>query len=135
MTAVRALPRLWDGQRLLRFLAGLALIALAFAAHAGLTTASSSTAPPALTPPATAVIDVPTAPAADLVPTVDAVPEADSTAELAPATHLVPAAEAPATGVIGVPDLGPGRAAPGAGGVVPGGAALTAYLSRGPPVA
>jgi hypothetical protein len=32
----RLLPRLWDGQRALRFLAGLAMLALAFAAHAGL---------------------------------------------------------------------------------------------------
>lgn len=32
----RLLPRLWDGQRALRFLAGLAMLALAFAANAGL---------------------------------------------------------------------------------------------------
>ncbi|MET0422487.1 MAG: hypothetical protein ABW046_01340 [Actinoplanes sp.] len=34
MTAVaRVLPREWDGRRLLRFLTGLALLALAFTAH------------------------------------------------------------------------------------------------------
>ncbi|MFG1610508.1 hypothetical protein [Actinoplanes sp. NPDC049265] len=32
----RLLPRLWDGQRALRFLTGLAMLALAFAANAGL---------------------------------------------------------------------------------------------------
>ncbi|MBM2621548.1 hypothetical protein JIG36_39190 [Actinoplanes sp. LDG1-06] len=50
MTAVaRVLPRDWDGHRLLRFLAGLAMLALAFAAHlapARLETASATPAPP-----------------------------------------------------------------------------------------
>ena len=35
MTVGRLLPRHWDGGRLLRFLTGLALIALAFAATPG----------------------------------------------------------------------------------------------------
>ena len=51
MTAVaRVLPGDWDGHRLLRFLAGLAMLALAFAAH--LTPAHLSPADPA---PASAV--------------------------------------------------------------------------------
>ncbi|GLY95855.1 hypothetical protein Acsp02_31100 [Actinoplanes sp. NBRC 103695] len=44
---VRLLPRLWDGQRALRFLAGLAMLALAFAANAGLIGPSALPAGPA----------------------------------------------------------------------------------------
>jgi hypothetical protein len=47
----RLLPRLWDGQRALRFLAGLAVLALAFAANAGLI---GSPADPAASPDSSA---------------------------------------------------------------------------------
>jgi hypothetical protein len=47
VTAVtRVLPRQWDGLRLLRFLTGLAMLALAFTVHA---------TPPAPAPPAAAI--------------------------------------------------------------------------------
>lgn len=58
----RMLPRHWDGPRLLRFLTGLALLALAFGAQAGLT-ASRLSAPAPATTSVTAIVDVPAAPA------------------------------------------------------------------------
>jgi hypothetical protein len=51
----RLLPRHWDGQRLLRFLTGLALLALAFAAHAGVTAVPPAAVPAAAVPPAAAL--------------------------------------------------------------------------------
>ena len=104
----RLLPRSWDGQRLLRFLAGLAMLALAFAYHAGLTapTLSAAPAPPV---PASATVDAPAiAPAADVAP---------ATSVLAPDAAVLPAAAAfiPATSVL----------APAAAAFIPAGAALT----------
>lgn len=65
VTAVaRVLPRDWDGHRFLRFLTGLAMLALAFAAHAAparLETAAPAPAPavaPARAPAASAVAAV-----------------------------------------------------------------------------
>jgi hypothetical protein len=52
----RLLPRHWDGRRLLRFLTGLALLALAFAVPAA---AAPTPAPAAIT--ATVTVDAPTA--------------------------------------------------------------------------
>ncbi|MDY7084727.1 MAG: hypothetical protein SYR96_06425 [Actinomycetota bacterium] len=63
----RVLPRDWDGPRLLRFLTGLALLALAFAAHlapAQLETAGH-TSPAATAPAATAATAGPTSAAAE----------------------------------------------------------------------
>ncbi|MEV6492823.1 hypothetical protein AB0M20_30010, partial [Actinoplanes sp. NPDC051633] len=77
--AVRLTPRLWDGQRLLRFLAGLAMLALAFAAHAGLIG-------PAALPAATGEVPAVTAPA-----TADAVPVATTAEETVTVTEPVPA--------------------------------------------
>ena len=59
--AVRLAPRLWDGQRLLRFLAGLAMLALAFAAHAGLTGPAALSTPVAISTTTTTAV----APASD----------------------------------------------------------------------
>ncbi len=109
----RVLPRHWDGQRLLRFLAGLALLALAFAAHAGLT------APAALS------TTVPLAPATSTVTTVD-VPAA--TTVDAPATRPQPVT------VAGVP-VPSGEAPVLPASVVPAGAHPGAHGSRGPPLA
>jgi hypothetical protein len=47
----RLLPRHWDGSRLLRFLAGLAMLALAFTTPT-FTSPVEATAPPAVTAPA-----------------------------------------------------------------------------------
>ena len=52
---MRVLPRDWDGQRLLRFLAGLAMLALAFAAPALRPAAVPTTTAPATTAPGTTV--------------------------------------------------------------------------------
>jgi hypothetical protein len=111
----RVLPRHWDGQRLLRFLAGLALLALAFAAHAGLIAQPGPAVAVPLAPattsttvdvPAATTVDVPAPPATRPEPvTVDGVP--------------VPAVEAPAFPASVVP-----------AGVHPG-----AHGSRGPPLA
>lgn len=59
MAVARVLPRLWDAPRLMRFLAGLALMALAFATYAGLTV---PVPPPAAETTITTTVDVPAAP-------------------------------------------------------------------------
>jgi hypothetical protein len=66
----RVLPRLWDGQRALRFLAGLAMLALAFAANAGLISPSvpAPSAAPASVSVATVAVDE--APAPDIADVV-----------------------------------------------------------------
>jgi hypothetical protein len=73
MTAGWVLPRDWDGARLLRFLAGLAMLALAFAANAGLISTPAAAAPAA--PAEVSVVDVPVvdAPAAEIPAPVPAV--------------------------------------------------------------
>jgi hypothetical protein len=110
---VRLLPRHWDGQRLLRFLAGLALLALAFAAHAGLTAAAGQVPAPAATT-VTTTVDVPAAPASEIAPAADR-----------PADF--PAADLSATRI-------DGHTGPDAGILVePAGADQRAHGSRGPP--
>jgi hypothetical protein len=114
----RLLPRHWDGQRLLRFLTGLGLLALAFAAHAGLITSPT---------------DAPAAPAAAAVaaPAI-AVEPAPMTATVAaapvPAVAVVPVDRPAAAEVLRIGVQSAGFAVPG--GVVPG-----AHGSRGPPLA
>jgi hypothetical protein len=85
MTAGWVLPRDWDAGRLLRFLTGLALLALAFAANAGMITTPAGTAPaaPATT---TTTVDVPAT--ADVPATTG-----DPAAVDVPAVLDVPAAE------------------------------------------
>jgi hypothetical protein len=90
MTAGWVLPRDWDAGRLLRFLTGLAMLALAFAANAGLIATPVGAAPVA---PATVTVDVPVADVA----TLDV-----STADVAPA----PAAPAPAMITVAVIEIG-----------------------------
>jgi hypothetical protein len=121
--AVRLTPRLWDGQRFLRFLAGLAMLALAFAAHAGLI------GPTALPPTAGEVATV-SAPA-----TVETVPVTTTADE----TSAVPAGDelgVPATsGVVGLALLTIGSivvAARPLGGVRLG--ELSGVGTRGPPL-
>ncbi|MEV6595845.1 hypothetical protein AB0M36_03165 [Actinoplanes sp. NPDC051346] len=113
----RLLPRLWDGRRLLQFLTGLALIALAFAAPA------VAAAP---TPSDTAVIVTVHAPCRGAAP--------DRIEERAPAERAdsVPAAR--------VPVLGPDVAADAARLVdrrllLPGSVAQSCYSGRAPPLA
>ena len=87
MAAVqRILPRHWDGRRLLRFLTGLALLALAF-------TLPAQVAPVPAAPPAAAVSS---ASPADAAATADAPPTADA-AVPARAAEAV-AAEMPTAG-------------------------------------
>jgi hypothetical protein len=75
MTAGWVLPRDWDAGRLLRFITGLAMLALAFAANAGLTTTPVDIAPAApATVEVSAVVDdaatgVTQAPAPAVLPT------------------------------------------------------------------
>ena len=105
---VRILPRHWDGPRLLRFLTGLALLALAFAVHAG-----PATTAPAIEAPANAVTT------STVTTTVD-VPA--SVAEpVAPATPGESSA--------------PARAPRFARTIVPAGAHPGVHGSRGPPLA
>jgi hypothetical protein len=105
----RLLPRYWDGRRLLRFLAGLALLALAFAVRV-----DAVATPPA---PATAVVST----------TVDAPPAASVTeTDQSPAT-----VDVPLTGPVDT------RVAPAAVVLEPvtfaAGVDQPAYGSRGPP--
>lgn len=105
----RLLPRYWDGRRLLRFLAGLALLALAFAVRVD----AVATAPA----PATSVVST----------TVDA----------PPASSVTETDQSPAT--VDVPLTGPvdTRVAPAAVVLEPvtsaAGVDQPAYGSRGPP--
>ena len=107
MTAGWVLPRDWDAGRLLRFITGLAMLAMAFAANAGLITTPESVAP--------------TAPAA-VTTTVD-VPAASAPA---PATAVLPVVTV-AVIEIGKPVLSPARVAD------PAGAIVGAHGSRAPP--
>jgi hypothetical protein len=109
MALARVLPRLWDAPRLMRFLAGLALLALAFAAQAGLT----SPAPVAPDAPATAVVttvDVPANPAA----------VSEQPAEIAP--------------IVEIPRITVDEPVPVVDAVVPAHRPWRAHGSRGPPL-
>jgi hypothetical protein len=114
----RLLPRYWDGRRLLRFLTGLALLALAFAARV-----DAVAAPPAPAP-ATSVVST----------TVDAPPAAGVTE-----TDRSVATVAAPLSTVAAPLTGPvdSRVAPAAVVVEPGtfaaGVDQSAYGSRGPP--
>ncbi|PRY27719.1 hypothetical protein [Pseudosporangium ferrugineum] len=113
----RLLPRLWDGRRLLQFLAGLALIALAFAA------------------PALAAAPEPQAPAV-VVTTVDAPlsgSAADRIAEPTPAAAGAPA-ESPATVVLSVDRTATGPLCD-RDDRHPGSVAQRPHAGRGPPLA
>jgi hypothetical protein len=109
MAVARVLPRVWDAPRLMRFLAGLALTALAFAAYAGLTVPVS---PPSAGTTVTTTVDVPAAPA-------------------------VPADGVEQTVVTPVVFDAPGSAAdvplPGVGTDLPAGRSGSAWGSRAPP--
>ncbi|MBU2666493.1 hypothetical protein KOI35_23585 [Actinoplanes bogorensis] len=103
MTAVaRVLPRDWDGHRLLRFLTGLAMLALAFAAH--LAPARLETAAPApvlaeasIAAPAPVVADAGiAAPAPVAATSIGAAPQDGQIAQAAPAVRIAtPATELP----------------------------------------
>jgi hypothetical protein len=121
MTAGWVLPRDWDAGRLLRFLTGLALLALAFAGNAGLIVtpagpALAATAPAAVTVDAPATADVAGADVA-----LDVAPDAADQAAPAPASADVPvvAAQMIANGdapIEPVVAAEPAGAAPGAHG-------------------
>jgi hypothetical protein len=107
----RLLPRYWDGRRLLRFLAGLALLALAFAVRF-----DAVATPPAPAPASSVVsttVDAP--PAASVTETDQSAATVD-----APLTGPVDSGVAPATVVV--------EPVPFAAGVD-----QPAYGSRGPP--
>jgi hypothetical protein len=112
----RILPRFWDGRRLLQFLTGLALIAVAFAIPA-------LAGPPATAPPPATVTTV-DAPAAG---------EATQTGE----TGAETGAEDPVASIVDriwVTDSEPaGSPVAGAGVVVLDGISRPAYSERGPP--
>lgn len=72
MTVGWTLPRDWDAGRLLRFVTGLALLALAFAANAGLIATPAGPAPSA--PAVSTTVDIPAASAADQAPASEPVP-------------------------------------------------------------
>jgi hypothetical protein len=93
----RLLPRHWDGQRLLRFLLGLAMLALAFAAHAGLTDTAPST-PSAPDTAVTTTVDVPAPATADLPAPADLpVPDLAVFADVPASADAVLAGGTPAT--------------------------------------
>ena len=98
------LPRHWDGSRLLRFLAGLAMLALAFTAH-----------PPAAEPAAPAAAVVAPAP-------VRAAPAAAEPESAIAAPPTIPALPAPAPTAIITGSL-----------VLLAGVALRVRASRAPP--
>jgi hypothetical protein len=139
----RLLPRHWDGQRLLRFLTGLALLALAFAAYAGVNTpppaavAEPGPVPAIAAAPAPAEAAVPAGrPAAGDVSAIGAQSEA-ATGDVLPigaqskagaALSVVAVALVAGLSVVASVRTGGRLAVPG--GVVPG-----AYGSRGPPLA
>jgi len=142
-TVARLLPRHWDGRRLLQFLTGLALIALAFAIPA----LTGPAGPPAEAPvPIITTVDTPPGPG---------LPVADSPVETGLALEAEAAADAPAavtdtteasgTSATATAQTATGRApiqARHAGRricadaqVVPGGPARRAHSERGPPQA
>ena len=151
-TVARLLPRHWDGRRLLQFLTGLALIALAFAIPA----LTGPAGPPAEAPvPIITTVDTPPGPG---------LPVADSPVETGLALEAEAAADAPAavtdtteasgtsataTAQTATAQTATGRTATGqapiqaghAGRicadaqVVPGGPARRAHSERGPPQA
>jgi hypothetical protein len=110
MAVARVLPRLWDAPRLMRFLAGLAVMALAFAAYAGL-------AVPVPPPAAETTI---------IITTVDV-----------PAEPVVPAGGVEQTVVTPVvldaPDIAADEPVPAPGVDVPAGPSRSAWGSRAPP--
>jgi hypothetical protein len=110
----RILPRFWDGRRLLQFLTGLALIAVAFAVPA-------LAGPPATAPPPTTVTTV----------------DAPAAGEIAPASESAEAGVTDEQGSIAdhvwVTDGGPaGSPVASAGGVLDG-ISRPASSERGPP--
>jgi hypothetical protein len=116
----RLLPRHWDGERLLRFLTGLALLALAFAANAGLTAPAPALPAPAVPAAVTTLrttVDVPAA--VPVTPHADAVPGTATAAVISTVVELTdPAGESarvahPASGADGAtPPSGGSRAPP-----------------------
>ncbi|GGQ54846.1 hypothetical protein [Couchioplanes azureus] len=115
----RLLPRLWDGRRLLQFLTGLALIALAFAAPA----LAAAPAPPA-TGVLVTTVDAPR-PGAALTGRIEV---ADPAAVPAGRIDAAPAARIPVLEPEDVARLGDGRLP------LPGGVAPCAHSGRGPPL-
>jgi hypothetical protein len=116
------LPRHWDGRRLLQFLTGLALIALAFALPA--------LAPPA--PPSTPSIAVITTVDAPPAPEAVAAPEDADIVAVTPAEIDIVADSLAAAAAESVPDLSIDE---GQGDGGQGGSDVTqrAYGERGPP--
>jgi hypothetical protein len=126
----RLLPRHWDGQRLLRFLTGLALLALAFAAHAGVTTP-----PPAAVArpdPVPAIVAAPAPVESAVVPVeIAVVPVETAAVDASPmGAQSNGAVVALAAGLLVVLAVRAGGRLAVPGGVVPG-----AYGARGPPLA
>jgi hypothetical protein len=112
VTAVtRVLPRQWDGRRLLRFLTGLAMLALAFTVHAT----------PPVPAPAISAAPPPVAVASSVAPTA---PEAVS-AEPVAALPVLPALPAGTPVVIGAAVLL----------LFPVGRLLSVRAERAPPLA
>lgn len=117
----RLLPRHWDGRRLLRFLAGLALLVLAFAAPTGLT---GGPAPAGAA--VTTTVDLPVA-----APPTGA---GHATATTASADVAAPpVAPAPVVAVPGTVAAAGSPVRPAT--VVPAGAHPGVHGSRGPPLA
>jgi 4-amino-4-deoxy-L-arabinose transferase-like glycosyltransferase len=111
----RLLPRHWDGQRLMRFLAGLAVVALGFLTAA--VPAVAAPAVPAVAAPAAAVV-------AEASPAVQ-LTAAESTKEVRAADKVEPCWHGGHVATAAI-DTGTG---------MPVGATQAAYGSRGPPAA
>jgi hypothetical protein len=94
----RVLPRHWDGRRLLRFLAGLAMLALAFTAPASSEPAAFVAAPAVSGPAAFVAPPAVSGPAAFVAP--PAVSGPAGFAESAPANAAAPAADAASPDVV-----------------------------------
>jgi len=125
----RLLPRYWDGRRLLRFLTGLALLALAFAVRADAVAAAPAPAP--ATSVVSTTVDAP--PAASVTETDQSVATVDAPHSTVDAPHST--VDAPLTGPVDS-RVAP-AAAPAAVVVEPrisaAGIDQPAYGSRGPP--
>jgi hypothetical protein len=135
----RLLPRDWDGRRLLRFLTGLALLALSFTVPAAPALAAPALAAPALAAPALAAPALAAPAVAVVAPAPVAVsqpaPAAESTAAATAATEPVAAARSAMQSREYVYDASrisrvERRAADTAG---PAGVTAGAHDSRGPP--
>jgi len=93
-TVARLLPRYWDGRRLLQFVAGLALIALAFAVPALLGPADQPAEAPVTV---ITTVDTPLSPGLPIIDEPDLAPAAGNQTGLALGTEAAGSAEAAET--------------------------------------